>query len=55
MTSPPEVTTKSGADGGDGILLIVMDNDGAFLPIPSVSHVTLLLSAHLRQRCLRLR
>jgi hypothetical protein len=39
MTSPPAVTTKSGADGSDGMLLIVMDNDGAFLPIRSVSDV----------------
>ena len=50
MTSPPAVTTKSGADGSDGMLLIVMDNDGAFLPIRSVAYVTLPSSAHLHQR-----
>src|SRR5262245_56309299 len=55
MTSPPAVTIKSGADGSDGMLLIVMDNDSAFLPIRSVSDVTLPSSAHLRQRRLSLR
>jgi hypothetical protein len=54
MTSPPAVTTKSGADGSDGMLLIVMDNDGAFLPIRSVADVTLPSSAHLCQHHLGL-
>jgi len=54
MTSPPAVTTKSGADGSDGMLLIVMDNDGAFLPMRSVSDVTLPSSAHLCQHRLGL-